>query len=239
MAGRVHRRPRIPTRAVNVLARHRQHICHWSFVSGHSSVTLIATSPRLTDYRIPSTKIRTPNTYLPIPNHESQIPNPESPIPNTGIPNHEPPITNKMKTRLTILPAILAVLLILPGCKSSSSMMDQASGLLGMAGGIPEISQFMNLAQLGGLAGMLTGGNPFTLLAPSNEALEALGSDALARLQTPDGADELKGLLERHIVPGSVDAGDLGSALGDANVLKSEQGDDGFVHVIDKVLAGG
>lgn len=129
-------------------------------------------------------------------------------------------------------------MLILPGCKSADSVMDQASGLMSLANGIPDISQFMGLAQLGGLAGMLGGGNPMTLLAPSNDAMASMGKEALDRLATPEGADDLKSMLENAIVPGKASAGDLASKLGGANILKSEENESGVVHVIDSVLPG-
>jgi len=105
-----------------------------------------------------------------------------------------------------------------------------------LANGIPEISQFMGLAQLGGLAGMLGGGNPMTLLAPSNDALGALGSDALARLSTPEGAGDLKKMFENAVAPGDISADDLASRLGGAKILKTEESSDGIIHVLDSIL---
>jgi uncharacterized surface protein with fasciclin (FAS1) repeats len=139
-----------------------------------------------------------------------------------------------MIKRTRFLAVLTAIFLTLPGCKSSSSMMDQASGLMGLANGIPEISQFMSLAKLGGLASML-GGSPATLLAPSNDALSALGGDALDRLKSPAGADDLKKLLQSSIVQGTPSPEELASELNGANILKSAEGDGGVVRVIDKV----
>ena len=142
-----------------------------------------------------------------------------------------------MKIRRPIVAAVLAVMLILPGCKSASNVVDQASGLMSLANGMPEISQFMGLAQLGGLAGML-GGGASTLLAPSNDALGALGEEALGQLSSPEGADDLKNMLMNSFVPGSVSAADLTDKLGGANVLRTEESEAGVVHVLDSLLPG-
>jgi uncharacterized surface protein with fasciclin (FAS1) repeats len=47
---------------------------------------------------------------------------------------------------------------------------------------------------------------PFTLLAPTNDALSKLGADAISKLTSPDNLGQLANLLKNHIVPGKLDA---------------------------------
>jgi uncharacterized surface protein with fasciclin (FAS1) repeats len=138
-------------------------------------------------------------------------------------------------TKLAFAVCLVAFCLV-SGCKSAETVAGQSSALIELAEGIPEVSKFVDLAKVGGLAAMLAGGGQYTLLAPDNEAVESLGSDVLDRLKSPDGAGELKALLERHLVQGAIPANLLGDKLGPANALLTRENDAGLVHVIDSVL---
>jgi uncharacterized surface protein with fasciclin (FAS1) repeats len=50
---------------------------------------------------------------------------------------------------------------------------------------------------------------PFTLLAPTNDAISGLGADAVAKLSDPNNINQLAGLLKDHIVPGKLDANSI------------------------------
>jgi uncharacterized surface protein with fasciclin (FAS1) repeats len=74
-----------------------------------------------------------------------------------------------------------------------------------------------NLSTLAGLLktpdlGKILGGTikkPFTLLAPTNAAFEALGAEAVANLGKPENIGQLSSLLKNHLVAGKLDAATL------------------------------
>jgi len=65
-----------------------------------------------------------------------------------------------------------------------------------------DLSTFVKLLEDAGLAEIFMCPGPFTCLAPTNEAFEALDSDTLAELLLPGNNDKLQDLLLYHIVPG-------------------------------------
>ena len=105
----------------------------------------------------------------------------------------------------------------------SSSILGAASPLISGLTGAGNLGTIASLLQTPGL-GKLMGGalkGPFTLLAPTDNALAALGKDALSNLTKPENLSQLAGVLSKHIVPGQLDAaglakGGLKSAAGGA-----------------------
>ena len=105
----------------------------------------------------------------------------------------------------------------------SSSILGAASPLISGLTGAGNLGTIASLLQTPGL-GKLMGGalkGPFTLLAPTDNALAALGKDALSNLTKPENLSQLAGVLSKHIVPGQLDAaglakGGLKSAAGSA-----------------------
>lgn len=116
---------------------------------------------------------------------------------------------------------LLAAALLLGGCGGS----DQANGsnaaesrageggdqtLGALLGAEP---RFMALIKSAGMTPVLEGREPYTVLAPTAEALDALPAGTLERLQQPASRSELTGLLRRHILPGTVTRADIDQAL--------------------------
>ena len=93
-------------------------------------------------------------------------------------------------------------------CGSGADLLKSGSSLLSKMGGVPNLSQITNLLQTPGLGKMLGGvmKKPFTLLAPTNDALNSLGSSALSGLTDPS---KLANLLKGQIIPGKKDAASL------------------------------
>jgi uncharacterized surface protein with fasciclin (FAS1) repeats len=104
------------------------------------------------------------------------------------------------------------------------------------------------LKEAGGLNTLLgKGRKPFTLLAPSNNALAKLGPGTVENLLKKGNKDQLIGLLKKHIIPGKnkVDAirdghckDVLGNELnlGGAQITETIQTKGGLIHVLDKVI---
>jgi len=134
-------------------------------------------------------------------------------------------------------------------CGTSSSLLSSGSSLLNTLGGNAGLSTFTNLLKTPGLDKLLGSAlkGPFTMLAPSNEALASLGTDMLGKLTNPSNIGDLANVLKDHIVPGKLDPSALmkgglksagGKSLNLGGVkLGDVMGDDKFnVIPIDKVL---
>lgn len=154
---------------------------------------------------------------------------------------------------------LLVPALALGSCAGSKSVTDMATqSLMGVLGGSPDLSMFTQLIGSAGLGSLLGGSDPMTLLAPTNEAIEALGPDLLNQLKDPASAGMLTEVLKNHMVAGKLSAADLGGKpsidsligtalpvsqgdkglkIGDANVLQSDiESSNGYIQKIDRVL---
>ena len=67
-----------------------------------------------------------------------------------------------------------------------------------------ELSTFVELIEVAGLTEYFMCSGPFTLLAPSNDAFDALDASTLDELLLPSNQGKLKDLLLYHIVPGLI-----------------------------------
>jgi uncharacterized surface protein with fasciclin (FAS1) repeats len=73
--------------------------------------------------------------------------------------------------------------------------------------------RLVGLIKAAGMEPILSGKEPYTLLAPTDQALDALPAGTLERLQSPAGKAELTGLLRHHILPGTILVADLARAV--------------------------
>lgn len=104
------------------------------------------------------------------------------------------------------------------------------------------------LKSAGGLKNIIGNGKgPFTLLAPTNNALSTLGTANLEKLLKPENKEQLIGILKKHVLPGKfkadqIKAGGLKDVsgnelnLGNAHITETKQTKGGMIQVIDKVL---
>lgn len=114
-----------------------------------------------------------------------------------------------MKTSgLRVILFVLLVSVANLSCSSGAKLLKAGSPLLSSLSSVPNLSQFTNLLKTPGLDKLIGGAlkKPFTLLAPTNDALSSLGGDALTSLTNPSNLTKLAGLLKDHIVPGKLDA---------------------------------
>lgn len=134
-------------------------------------------------------------------------------------------------------------------CSSGSKMLSTGSQLFSALGGNSALSSFTNLLKTPGLDKVLGGvmKKPFTLLAPTNDALQSVGGDALGNLTKPENLNSLAGMLKKLIIPGKQDANALmqpglktaaGNALdlGGAKLGNLISGDKFNIFPIDKLL---
>lgn len=105
----------------------------------------------------------------------------------------------------------------------SSSVLSAGSPLISALSGAGNLGSMASLLQTPGLSKVMGSAlkGPFTLLAPTDNALASLGKDALSNLTKPENLNQLAGVLSKHIVPGKLDAaglakGGLKSAAGGA-----------------------
>lgn len=139
-----------------------------------------------------------------------------------------------------------------------SVMMPETRTIPALATDIEGFSSLVAAVKAAGLAEALSGEGPFTVLAPTDEAFAALGSDTLTALLQPRNRDALKEVLLYHVVSGRAFASDVaggaepetlggetvrfalsGGALtvNGARVAATDvEASNGVVHVIDRVL---
>jgi len=115
----------------------------------------------------------------------------------------------KLSIHLLLIALLLTVANI--SCSTGASLLKAGSPLFTALGGIPNLSSVTKLLQTPGLSNVLGGAmkKPFTLLAPTNDALAGMGADALANLSNPSNVNQLANLLKDHIIPGKKDAAAL------------------------------
>jgi uncharacterized surface protein with fasciclin (FAS1) repeats len=122
-----------------------------------------------------------------------------------------------------------------------------AASLLGALGGNAQLSGVNTLLKgVGGLKGLGIKG-PFTLLAPSNNALSQLGGGSIENLLKPENKGMLTNIMKKHVLPGKfspeqIAGGGMKDALGNAlnlggsKITQSIPTKGGMIQMIDKVL---
>jgi len=123
------------------------------------------------------------------------------------------------------------------------------SSLASILGANPNLSGITSLLKSVGSMSKITGSNgPYTLLAPTNDALSKLGNNAVETLLKPENSDKLMGLLKQQTIPGNVteDAIKSGTVknaagnpvnLGSASLgTPSKSKDGGMIYVVDQLL---
>jgi uncharacterized surface protein with fasciclin (FAS1) repeats len=160
-----------------------------------------------------------------------------------------------VRSRFLVLPLVAALLIGLPACAGNSYQKKIGDTLAGILGSSPDLSMLNDLVKQAGVEDLLAGIQPMTLLAPTNDAFQALGKETLDGLTQPENADQLVNILKNHVVPGSLDSsqltGELESAAGGtlgfsgsgddlmvngAHVEESTQASNGWLHKVDQVL---
>jgi uncharacterized surface protein with fasciclin (FAS1) repeats len=146
---------------------------------------------------------------------------------------------------------------------SEAPATEQPDTVVDVAAGDESFSTLVKAVNAAGLAGTLSGGGPFTVFAPVNDAFAALPAGTVDRLLAPENKAQLTSVLTYHVVPSKVLSSDLRDGMtvktvqgqpltvgiqGDAVTLTDASGNtasvvkadveagNGVVHVIDHVL---
>lgn len=83
-----------------------------------------------------------------------------------------------------------------------------------------DLSTLVTAVKAAGLVETLQGEGPFTVLAPTNSAFEALPAGTLDSLLKTENKDQLASILKYHVISGKV----LAQDLKDGQVVKTVQG---------------
>jgi uncharacterized surface protein with fasciclin (FAS1) repeats len=140
---------------------------------------------------------------------------------------------------------VTLVLFLLAGINYNCS--SPANALLGSLGKVPNLSGATSLLKGAGGLGNLVGKGPFTLLAPSDNALASMGKGALDNLLKPENKDQLTNMLKKYVVPGKLDPTQLAGSglkdaagnafnLGGAKISQSIPTKGGVIQVLDGIL---
>nr|WP_314441369.1 fasciclin domain-containing protein [uncultured Sphingomonas sp.] len=82
--------------------------------------------------------------------------------------------------------------------------------LAAVVGATPRLAQLVKAA---GMERVLSGKEPYTILAPTDAALDKLPAESLQGLDQPARKAEITALLRAHILPGTILAADLARAV--------------------------
>jgi uncharacterized surface protein with fasciclin (FAS1) repeats len=84
--------------------------------------------------------------------------------------------------------------------------------LNGTLGGDPRFSTFARLLQSSNAAAVLDGDGEFTVFAPTDEAFSKVPRAVMSKWMNEPGQKILRSLLQYHMVPGRILAGDIATA---------------------------
>lgn len=152
-----------------------------------------------------------------------------------------------------------AMLLAAPAPAATAPHTDSPKNIVETAQAAGSFNTLIAAAKAAGLVDPLVGKGPLTVLAPTDEAFAALGTDTINDLLRPENKETLARILKYHVIAGSVGSTDAlkaqkaatlagpevtfgldGGRLrinGDVNVVANDvQASNGVIHVIDKVL---
>jgi uncharacterized surface protein with fasciclin (FAS1) repeats len=149
--------------------------------------------------------------------------------------------------RLVLLGLIIAICSV--GCGGAPKALSAGSSLFKSLESNPNLSMVTSLLKTPGLNSLMGSSvkGPFTLLAPTNDAFNALPPATLESLKNPANVQQVASLLKNNIVPGKLDAasienGGITNAAGNPLSLKGANlgsiinSDNANIIPIDKVL---
>jgi uncharacterized surface protein with fasciclin (FAS1) repeats len=113
-----------------------------------------------------------------------------------------------MKKAILVTVAILA-LAASTLAASDKAEMSATKNIMQNVAGTPDLSTLVSVIKAAGLEDMLKGPGPYTLFAPKNDAFGDLPKGTLENLMKPENKEQLKKLVQFHIVAGTWTTDDL------------------------------
>jgi transforming growth factor-beta-induced protein len=115
-------------------------------------------------------------------------------------------------------------------------LMPETRNLAEVAENAGSFGTLIAAAKAAGLVPVLTGEEAYTVLAPTDEAFQALGQRTINDLLKPENKHKLAEVLKYHVIPGRVYASD---ALKAKNAETAQGGSVGFEKTGDRVTVNG
>ena len=163
-----------------------------------------------------------------------------------------------MKLSLTLALALATLIGTYGSAVADSPKKTEEMTIVEVAAGNKDFSTLVAAVKAAGLVETLSGKGPFTVLAPTNAAFEALPKGTVETLLKPENKDKLVGILTYHVVGSKAMAADVvklseaktvqgqsvkiqasaaGVKINNAKVVKTDiVCKNGVIHVIDAVL---
>lgn len=138
------------------------------------------------------------------------------------------------------------------------STMNEDQDIVALAMSQEDLSTLVEAVKAAGLVETLQGEGPFTVLAPTNAAFEALPEGTLETLLMPENKDKLVSVLTYHVIAGETMSSDLSDGMevttvegSNAKIMLNDSGvsvegatvvtpdvqaANGVVHIIDAVI---
>ncbi len=96
-----------------------------------------------------------------------------------------------------------------------------------------ETSDFAKLLDKSGYAQILKKQGPYTILAPSNDAIEASNTSMEELNENPE---QIKTVVQGHLYQGEVPSDQIESQMGVTVEKSDESASNGVVHVVDQIV---
>lgn len=96
-----------------------------------------------------------------------------------------------------------------------------------------ETSDFAELLDKSGYAQILKKQGPYTILAPSNDAIEASNTSMEELNENPE---QIKTVVQGHLYQGEVPSDQIESQMGVTVEKSDESASNGVVHVVDQIV---
>lgn len=137
-----------------------------------------------------------------------------------------------LKNKLSKVFATLFAIVFMAGINVATA---QSGSIVDVINSSEDHTIFAELLTETELDNVISQQGPFTVVAPNNEAFEAMGADLDQLRANPD---QLQNVVLGHLFQGEVEAAEVEPALG----ITIEEGDiqasNGLVHVTDQVIMG-
>lgn len=114
--------------------------------------------------------------------------------------------------------------------QDSTSQAAQGKTVMEVVQNKDDISDFAQMLEKSGYGKVLAKEGPYTILAPSNEAIKA------EKESGGKGAVQAKGLIKGHLYQGEIPADQIESQMDVTVTATDKSAGNGIVHIVDKVV---